>query len=275
MSNNYSVILPLMATTITATVIAQKLSPESIYSLKLARRGIRLRHGRNVDVMDTVLVSEVMEGVPPTVRSSMTLAELERYFVESHHHGALVLDGADKLVGVVSLQDLDRTIQQRSGGDWRDLPVEAVMTRDVLVAYRDEPIGAALQRLGLRDVGRLAVVDRDDPQRLLGVIRRHDIARAYQRGVFRRMDAQDRETHLSMTRETGAIFVELLVKSGSHAAGKPVRELELPDGVLLTTRRHGGRRKLLHGDDVLYPGDVVFALAEPRQVSDLKALFTP
>jgi CIC family chloride channel protein len=101
MSNNYEVILPLMATTITATLIAQKLSPESIYSLKLARRGIRLRHGRNVDVMDTVQVSEVMEIDPPTVRSSMTLAELERYFVESHHHGALVLDDLDKLAGVV------------------------------------------------------------------------------------------------------------------------------------------------------------------------------
>jgi len=275
MSNNYAVILPLMATTITATLIAQKLSPESIYSLKLARRGIRLRHGRNVDVMDTVLVSEVMETDPPTVRSSMTLGDLERYFVESHHHGALVLDERDKLVGVVSLQDLQRTIQDEEDDEWRDLTVDAVMTRNVLVAYRDEPIGAALQRLGLRDVGRLAVVDRDDPQRLLGVIRRHDIARAYQRGIFRRMDAQDRVTHISMTQETGATFVELLVKEGSHAAGKPVRELDLPDGVLLTTRRHGGRRKLLHGDDVLYPGDTVFALAEPRQVADLRALFNP
>jgi len=273
MSNNYEVILPLMATTITATLIAQKLSPESIYSLKLARRGIRLRQGRNVDVLDTVQVSEVMETDPPTVRSSMTLAELERYFVESHHHGALVLDDEDRLVGVVSLQDLERTIEGHADEDWRDLTVEVVMTRNVLVAYRDEPIGAALQRLGLRDVGRLAVVERDDRQRLLGVIRRHDIARAYQRGIFRRMDSQDRVTHMSMTQEAGAIFVELLVKEGSHAAGKPVRELELPDGVLLTTRRHGGRRKLLHGDDVLYAGDVVFALAEPRQAAELKALF--
>jgi CIC family chloride channel protein len=271
MSNAYEMILPLMATTITATVIAPKLSRESIYSLKLARRGIRLRHGRNVDVLDTVQVSEIMETDPPTVQASMSLRRLQRWFVESHHHGALVLDARDKLIGVITLQDLERAIHNVE--EWQDTPVESVMTRDLLVAYRDEPIGAALQRLGLRDVGRLAVVDRTDPQILHGVIRRHDIARAYQTGIFRRMDMQDQVTHLSMSRQTGTTAVELIVKSGSRVAGKLVRELELPDGVLLTTRRHGGQRKLLHGNDILEEGDVVFALAEPEQVSELKALF--
>jgi CIC family chloride channel protein len=271
MSDSYAVILPLMATTIAATIVAQKLSPESIYSLKLARRGIRLRHGRNVDVMDTVQVGEVMETDPPTVRSSMGVKELQRYFEESRHHGALVLDEAERLVGVVSLQDLDRTIQEEK--DWELLTVEAIMTSNVLVAYRDEPIGAALQRLGLRDVGRLAVVDREDPKRLLGIIRRHDIARAYQRGIFRRMDAQDRVTHLSMSHETGATMVQLEVKRDSLVAGKRIRDLPLPDGVLLTTRRQGGHRKLLHGDDLLEENDVVFALAEPQQVEELKKLF--
>jgi Trk K+ transport system NAD-binding subunit len=43
--------------------------------------------------------------------------------------------------------------------------------------------------------------------------------------------------------------------------------------VLLTTRRHAGHRKLLHGDDVLREGDVVFALAEAQQVDELRRLF--
>jgi CIC family chloride channel protein len=271
MSDSYAVILPLMATTIAATILAQKLSPESIYSLKLARRGIRLRHGRNVDVMDTVHVGEVMETDPPTVKSNMSVKELQGYFEQSRHHGALVLDELDRLVGVVSLQDLDRTIQEEKG--WESLTVNAIMTSTVLVAYRDEPIGAALQRLGLRDVGRLAVVDREDPMKLLGIIRRHDIARAYQTGIFRRMDAQDRVTHIGMSQETGATMVQLEVKRGSIVEGKRVRELELPEDVLLTTRRHGGQRKLLHGNDILVADDVVFALAEPQQVEELKKLF--
>ena len=48
---------------------------------------------------------------------------------------------------------------------------------------------------------------------------------------------------------------------------------KLPKGVLLTTKRHGGRRKLLHGEDVLEVDDVIFALAEPQQVEELKQLF--
>jgi CBS domain-containing protein len=212
-----------------------------------------------------------MEADPPTVHAAMGLRRLQRWFVESHHHGALVLDGGNKLVGVITLQDLERAMQ--NDDEWQDIPVEAVMTRNLLVAYRDEPIGAALQRLGLRDVGRLAVVDRDDPQKLYGVIRRHDIARAYQTGIFRRMDMQDQVTHLSMSQHSGATAVELVVRPGSSVAGKLVRELSLPDGVLLTTLRHGGRRKLLHGLDELSAGDVVFALAEPRQVAELRRRF--
>ena len=272
MSNDYEVILPLMATTITATVVAQKLSPESIYSLKLARRGIRLRHGQNVDVMDMVLVSEVMQTDPPTVPDSMTLRRLQRWFVDSHHHGALALDAEGKLVGVITLQDLERAIHHEQE-NWHDITVQAVMTRNLLVAYRDEPIGKALQRLGLRDVGRLAVVDREDPERLIGVIRRHDIARAYQTGIFRRMDMQNQVTHVSMTQESDATAVELVVRRGSPAAGTQVREMKLPRGVLLTTKRHGGRRTLLHGDDVLEVDDVIFALAEPQQVEELERLF--
>jgi CIC family chloride channel protein len=239
--------------------------------LKLARRGIRLRHGQNVDVMDTVQVSEVMEQDPPTVRDSMSLRRLQRWFVESHHHGALVLDEDERLVGVITLQDLERSIDHEES--WQDLPVKAVMTRGLLVAYTDEPIGAALQRLGLRDVGRLAVVDRDNPDKLVGVIRRHDIARAYQTGIFRRMDTQNRVEHLSMTQQSGATAVELVVRRGSAAEGCRVRELTLPDSVLLTTKRHGGRRTLLHGEDLLEEGDVIFALAEPQQVEELRRLF--
>jgi CIC family chloride channel protein len=204
----------------------------------------------------------------------MSLRDLQRWFVESHHHGALVLNDRGRLSGVITLQDLERAIHNNVDR-WHDLEVQTVMTRNLLVAYRDEPIGAALQRLGLRDVGRLAVVDREEPDILLGVIRRHDIARAYQTGVFRRMDAQNRVTHVSMTQESGATAVELVVRPGSAAAGTPVRELDLPRGVLLTTRRHGGRRTLLHGDDVLAVNDVIFALAEPDQVEELERLFRP
>ncbi len=271
MSNDYKVILPLMAVTIFSLIIAHRLFPESIYTLKLARRGLRLRFGRDVDVLDGVLVSEVMTKNPPTVYENESIAELEHFFLATHHHGAMVLNDEGQLVGIVTLQDLERCLNDIE--NCKDLKIKDVMTKTLVVTYPDDTIGDALQRMAVRDIGRMPVVDRDDPTRLLGAVRRSDITQAYQRGILRRDMLAERSTHLRASRSGGAEFLELKVEPGSPAAGKKVKELKLPEGVLLTTRFHGNQHHLLHGDDALEPGDIVLALAEPNAVDELKALF--
>ena len=273
MSNDYRVILPLMAATIFALVVAHHIHPESIYTLKLARRGLRLRFGRDVDVLDGVLVSEVMTQNPPTVNENDTMAELESYFLATHHHGAMVLNDHGDLVGVITLQDLERCLSERE--NCKELQVKDLMTRDLLVAYPDETIGEALHRLALRDIGRMPVVDRKNPKKLLGAVRRTDIARAYQRGILRRDVLTERATQMRASRSGGTEFIELRVEPGSSVANKKVKEIDLPAGVLLTTRFHGNEHHLLHGDDMLEPGDMVLALAEPDVVEKLKAMFRP
>jgi len=271
MSNDYKVILPLMAATIVALIVAHRIHPESIYTLKLARRGLRLRFGRDVDVLDGVLVSEVMTKNPPTIKANTSIKDLEHYFLTTHHHGVMVVNDQDELVGVITLQDLERCLSNRE--DCKDLNVADVMTRSMLMTYPDDTIGDALHRMAVRDVGRMPVVDRRDPKKLLGAVRRTDIARAYQRGILRRDILTERANLLRASRSGGTEFIELRVEPGSEVAGKKVKDLELPEDVLLTTRFHGSEHHLLHGNDVLSPGDMVLALAEPDVVDDLQLLF--
>ena len=216
MSNDYAFILPLMGATIVAAVVAHRLQPESIYTLKLARRGIRLHLGRDVDVMDAVLVNEVMEPDPETISMSMSLSEFQDEIYHSHYNSAMVLDDQGLLVGIASLQDLERIVGVQ---DWEHMHVEDIMTTSVLSTYPDETIGTALQRMASRDVGRMPVVDRANPKLLVGVIRRTSIARAYQRGMLRRSDMADRANQLRISqREGGTEFVELRVRTGSVVA---------------------------------------------------------
>jgi chloride channel protein, CIC family len=49
------------------------------------------------------------------------------------------------------------------------------------VAYPDQSVHDALAQLGGRDVGRIPVVDRKNPKKLLGVLRRHDVVSTYTR----------------------------------------------------------------------------------------------
>ena len=60
MTGDYQIILPLMFATVISTIIAHAISPESIYTLKLTRRGIHLQEGKDLDVMQSINVGEAM-----------------------------------------------------------------------------------------------------------------------------------------------------------------------------------------------------------------------
>lgn len=270
MTNDYAFVLPLMATTIVSALVGQAVHTESMYSWWLVRRGVHARHGMDVDVLDGVLVREVMDLTPPTIRPQDTCQTLQKLLVASHHHGVIVVDGAQQVRGIVTLSDLERVMGQP---DWEQAPIQQIMTGTVLTICPDETIGAALQRMAVRDIGRMPVTENEHSRRLVGMIRRTDIARAYQRGLLRRAELIDRASQLRISRSGGAEFVELHVQPGALAAGKRVSELSLPPECLLTTRRHGDQMHLLHGQDRIEVGDVVLALCEPQRVADLEALF--
>ena len=106
MTDDFHILLPLMAAVIVSTILAEKLHKESIYTLKLVRKGIQPFRGRDMDVMSSVLVKEVMEKEPVTVAPNTSLSDLLHLFEATRSHGFPVLDEYGKLWGVVSLGDL-------------------------------------------------------------------------------------------------------------------------------------------------------------------------
>ena len=87
MSNDYMLILPLMAAGMTASFMAHWLYSDSIYTIKLTKRGIRFQQGRDMDIMQGVQVKEVMNDSPVTVNREQNLAELFALFQDSQLGG--------------------------------------------------------------------------------------------------------------------------------------------------------------------------------------------
>ena len=178
MTRDYAIILPLMLAVVVGTLVAYRLSPESIYTLKLRRRGISLRAREEVDLLERVTVAEVMTRDFPTVSPEMTLDELAERFTKSKHHGFPVVDGQGNLRGMVTLVDLESRM-----GTGEGLTVADIATTNLITAYPDESLHDVVHRLGAREVGRVPVVDRRNPTRLLGVLRRYDILKAYVKAI--------------------------------------------------------------------------------------------
>ncbi len=273
MTDDYNLIIPLMAGVIISLIVADHLHPDSIYTLKLTRRGIRLKRGQDVDVMEAVRVEEVMMSPPETVPVNMPAILLANEFIRTGRHGFPVLSEDGSLYGVVSLEDYRRA----ANGDkiaLDDLTVLDIATRNPVTVFPDETVGQALQRMAPRDISRLPVVARDEPTRLVGLVRRNDIVRAYEFGVMRLEEAHRRA---SISREVSlnqAKFIDITLSNEAFALGKTIAELNLPRDAVLVSIRRGSQLVIPHGDTKFQAGDVITALCEQNCSDAVKSALT-
>ncbi|HKJ28236.1 MAG TPA: chloride channel protein, partial [Anaerolineales bacterium] len=273
LTGDYRIILPLMLTVVIATILSRFLMKgESIYTLKLSRRGVRLQSGRDVDVLQGVLVSEVMTQQYYSVQVDLPVSDAWDLINQTHAHSLLVLDKAGALYGILTLSDLERGIRD---GKLETGTVKEVTTgrSRLIVAYPNESVGQVLERMGSRSVTRAPVVSADSPHKLIGMIRREDIIRAYNLGLARRSEIRERTTQKQESAEDGVEFVEFLLEDGDHAAGKTLAELggDLPVDCILVSVQRGGHRLIPHGDTIFMVGDLVTAYVENDKEADLRS----
>jgi CIC family chloride channel protein len=257
MTADHRIILPLMIAVVTSSLLMQLLTRDTIYTLKIRRRGIEPQRHPAIDLLDTVTVGEVMVRESPVVPADMPVRNLARVLLETGHRGAPVVDANGKLVGIVTLSD----IQRSAVGE------EARVAGDVA----DETVREA--QLKGRDVGQLPVVDRLDPTRVMGVLERTDVIAAYARLLHERANIAQECDRLRIS-VPGFATVEAPISPGSPADGRQVQDLNLPPNSLLVTVRRGASVIVPRGETQLVAGDVVTALVDPAQQADLEMLLS-
>ena len=270
MTDDYHIVLPLMFAVTVSILVSQYFQPESVYTLGLVRDGLRLQRGRDVDVLESIKVKEVMEERPATIRADMPLLTVSALFDQLHTHGLPVVDKEGHLIGIITLQDLQRALAEdpenahRTAGD--------VCRRRLVVAHPEESIKEALHRMSVHEIGRLPVVDPAHPNRLLGWINRASIIRAYELALARRASLEHRGEQVRLEAITEAPVLEMVVVEGAPVAGKTVAEVPWPDGAVLVRVQRGHRLLIPHGDTLLLPGDHLTFVAEPTAVASLRSL---
>lgn len=266
MSGDYRMILPLMVTVGLSTLLSQYLRRYSIYTLKLAKRGIPLQRSRDVDVMRGVTVGEVMTQEPDVVYADMGLKELADAFTQTHHHGFPVIQRDDTFVGVVTIQDLERATTE---GGVNEYTVGDITEHNPITAYPSDPLSKVLHYMSDRQVGRIPVIDPDDPTRLVGLLRRQNIVRAYRYAILRKMEEQQRQDNVRLGHLADTEILEITLQSGASAVGRRIKDLDLPAQGLITSIRRDDEVLIPHGETLLQPGDTVVALTRQEASENL------
>ena len=188
-TRDYNSVLPLMLVSVIADGIAVVLMPKaSIMTEKLARRGLHIHQEYEADVLQQVRVSETMDHHAPKLPQEMKVREVADRIARGDpevrkHQGMFVVDSDGRLVGVITRGDVMRELDQDSSGTRTVLDAG---TKKVVVTYPDELLHDASAKMLRNDIGRLPVVERDDPTRVIGYLGRSGIMAAR----LRRLDEE-------------------------------------------------------------------------------------
>lgn len=248
-TGDYGLVLPLMLGAALATFLGERLHTDSAYTIALTRAGIHLPTTQDIDLLDTVRVADVMTILDEFATPSMTIPEVAELFDQHHHHGLPVIAN-DRLVGVISIGDVEH-VEVPSA----HVTVGEVMTRNPITVTPELPVSAALARMASFGLGRLPVVDDTDPTRVVGMFRRESVVRAYHHALGTATGRELYRERVRLRAQPGTTFFEITIMRATPVAAKRVRDVPWPDGAILVSVRRDTSVLIPHGNTVIEPGD--------------------
>jgi H+/Cl- antiporter ClcA/CBS domain-containing protein len=171
-------LLPLLGGCTTAYLVSALRMRHSIMTEKIARRGARVPSEYAADFLDQLRVTDVATSKVITLAATEALDVIrERLSTRAEgydHQGFPVVDGRGALAGFVTRRDL-----LEGPGEGRT--VADVVKRPPARVFDDCSLRDVADHMVREQVGRLPVVSRSDPSRIIGIVARSDLIAAHAR----------------------------------------------------------------------------------------------
>ncbi len=175
MTLNYSLILPLMVANMIAYYLAARWRPIPIYNALLLQDKVTLKKMpsfQGAQDWKNLPVSTIMNHDPFSAFSNLTIGENLDYLRQHPHHAYPVRDENRLLVNVITHHELEDL------KDHADQPLsERLEEHDLVTMTPNTSIREAARILVTKDKEQAPVVSVKNPQRIVGFLTLHDIAR--------------------------------------------------------------------------------------------------
>jgi CIC family chloride channel protein len=184
MTGNYKIIVPLMFSAIIGTLVSRRLCPDSIDTVDLTRKGIKLHAGREHGIMGRIKIRDVMTTNVVTVRPATTLKQLLETMIENERFYIPVVTDAGAMMGIVSIHDVRPVLLEETVT--RIVIAGDIATEQVITLTPEDNLNTAMEKFSIKDIEEIPVVSIIDPVRLVGMVRRKDVISAYNKEVLKR-----------------------------------------------------------------------------------------
>lgn len=277
LTGDYKIILPLMISCITATLLATQMQTASIYTLKLLRRGIDIHKGKDVNVLQSVLVREEMRSDPVVVTPEAPLVALLSKFIEHPGSTLFVTDDDNHLLGIVTPDDITPLIRDAASLETLVIAEDILTAQDFPTVSPDDSLAHVMKFLGSYR-GEVAVLEQG---RLVGVIWPQDVIQRYNTEIFKRDMARSMVSAVSgesavVTAVEDTAVAEIPVPA--HFIGRSIRDLDIRKNfgvsvLMVKQSTAGGEEKLQttpSADYTFRQDDVMLVMGPNEELRRLK-----
>jgi len=170
-------LLPLLGGCTSAFLISCLLMRNTIMTEKIARRGARVLAEYSTDFLDQVLVKDAATHDVVTLAADDNLGATRAWFAShapgTEHQGFPVLDRHGYFLGAITQREILDSPQLES------TPLYQILHGPAAIVFEDNSLREAADLIVKENVGRLAVVARDNPHKVIGWLTRSDILAAH------------------------------------------------------------------------------------------------
>lgn len=231
LTNNYSVILPLMITCIISMIVSSSLLRESVYTLNLVRRKVHIKSGSEADIMQSIFVKSIYCKDFEWMEHTLKFNEVVDKLITAKNPYFPVLNKEKKMIGMISMQDIKEYLFEKDM--LQDLLIaDDIAVKDLITARLGDTCHDVLEKLTRSVLQGIPVVSDNDPTVLLGMIWRKDVYAAYNQEKERRNLASSFASKITMKNIDNTVqFMEGLslteIPVPKYFVGKSIKDLNI------------------------------------------------
>ena len=231
LTQTIAIIPPLMAACVVSTLVTTYLHRDSIYTMKLRRRGIDLYEEESHNVLQSLYVHDVVDREPEILSSSASLQEVVDQVLQSDHTEFFVANEEGRLEGSFQLRTFTRMLVEREALMSIVVARDLAESNDFRVEENDNlELVMRLFSDGLHE--EIPVIRADDPHGIVGSVHRKDVIHSYNQEVLRRdLAGSISSTVLAANKghqvELGGGFVLEDLQAPLRFVGHSIRELDV------------------------------------------------
>ena len=278
LTGDYQIVLPLMVTIVVSTAVSSVLSADTIYTLKLRRRGINILQGRQANLMEILTVGDAMVALPDPVPDDIPLNAVIDRFDTADVDALPVTDSTGAYVGVVT----QRQVEEAARANRIDATAAELVGTATTTLVETQNLESAISALVDNNGGVPVLSPSGD--RLVGWVSHRDVLRAYNTRLRRtaRQAAAHPDTPIPAPATAGTVaeketplqglrVVELELTAGAAPIGQAVGRIDWPASTQLIAIRRGGQSFEPDEGSILAEGDrlsLIVPAAEADTLAD-------